>query len=194
MFCAKHATSTALHSDFAHVKRNTISRKHLCWCRSHVNENSCTKVKTIRMKAKWFQRRMLSWHRDKVGCWWPTIFVKLFLLQSKFFLNKPLANRLVTMTNLFTNTFWCNNNIVMQLLSQVWYHVQRVYGKDISRHYDKMFPKLCAAEEAEVCPESFLFWQNLMRQIFLVRVALLWILTFHLNLGSVCAAAKFRMY
>jgi len=23
------------------------------------------KVKTIHMKAKWFQRRMLSWHRDK---------------------------------------------------------------------------------------------------------------------------------
>jgi len=33
-----------------------------------------------------------------------------------------------------------------------------------------------------------------MLQIFLVRVELLLVLTFHLNLGSVCAAAKFRMY
>jgi len=30
-----------------------------------MNENSCTKVKTIHMKAKWFQRRMLSLHRGK---------------------------------------------------------------------------------------------------------------------------------
>jgi len=52
----------------------------------------------------------------------------------------------------------------------------------------------CAAEEAEVCRESFMFWQNLVLQIFLLRVALLWVLTFHLNLESKCAAVKFRMY
>jgi len=33
-----------------------------------------------------------------------------------------------------------------------------------------------------------------MLQTFVVRVALLWVLTFHLNLGSMIAAAKFRMY
>jgi len=51
---------------------------------------------------------------------------------------------------------------------------------------------------AEVHRESFMFWQNLKLQIFLVRIALLWVLTFHLNLGylfeNMCAAAKFRMY
>jgi len=54
IFCAKHATSTALQSDSIHVKRNTISSIQLCRCWPHMNENSCTKVKTIHMKAKWF--------------------------------------------------------------------------------------------------------------------------------------------
>jgi len=48
------------YTDATHVKRNAISHTQLCRCRSHINENSCTKVKTIHMKAKWFQRRMLS--------------------------------------------------------------------------------------------------------------------------------------
>jgi len=34
-------------------------------CRPNMDGNSCTKVTTIHMKAKWFQRRMPSWHRDK---------------------------------------------------------------------------------------------------------------------------------
>jgi len=34
-----------------------------CW--PHMNENICTKVTTVHMKAQWFQRRTLSWHRDK---------------------------------------------------------------------------------------------------------------------------------
>jgi len=57
IFCAKHATSTALHSDSTYVKRTHHFR---CRCRPHMNENSCMKVKRIRTKAKWFQRRMLS--------------------------------------------------------------------------------------------------------------------------------------
>jgi len=60
-----HYHSSAPHYDSTHVKRNTISRTQLCRCRPHMNENSCTKVKTLHMKAKWFQRRILPWHRDK---------------------------------------------------------------------------------------------------------------------------------
>jgi len=37
-----------------HVDRTTILRTQLC--RLHMNENSYTKVKTIHLKAKWFQR------------------------------------------------------------------------------------------------------------------------------------------
>ena len=59
IFCANHATS---HST-AHVKRNTIFRTQIC--RPHMNENSSTKVNTNHMKAKFFQSRIPSWHRDK---------------------------------------------------------------------------------------------------------------------------------
>jgi len=51
-----------LHSS-THVKRNTISRTQLCW--RHMNENSCTKVKAIHMKAKWFKPQMPSTHWEK---------------------------------------------------------------------------------------------------------------------------------
>ena len=40
IFCAKYATSTALHSDSTHAKRNTISSTQLCRCRPHMNENN----------------------------------------------------------------------------------------------------------------------------------------------------------
>jgi len=33
--------------------------------RPHMSENSCTKAKTIHMKAKWFQTWIPSWHRKK---------------------------------------------------------------------------------------------------------------------------------
>jgi len=47
----------------AHVKGNTIFRTQLL--RLHMNEKSCTKVKTIHMEAKWFQPRTPSCHKDK---------------------------------------------------------------------------------------------------------------------------------
>jgi len=31
-----------------------------------------------------------------------------------------------------------------------------------ARIYGPVFPKLCAAEEAEACRECFMFWQNLL--------------------------------
>jgi len=58
--CNFHSTTLWLYT-----RKTTISRTQLCRCRPRMNVNSCTKVKTIHMKAKWFQRRMLSWHRDK---------------------------------------------------------------------------------------------------------------------------------
>ena len=77
------------------------------------------------------------------------------------------------------------NPMQNQMRSTKWHSA---INRSISA-FKAVFPKLCAAaywcaaEEAEVCRESFMFSQNLMLQIFLVRIALLWVLTFHLKLG-----------
>ena len=61
-----------------------------------MNENSSTKVDTIHMKAKWFQPRIPSWHRDMYAVDSQLVSSKYSYYKAIFLKINPSANGLVT--------------------------------------------------------------------------------------------------
>jgi len=61
-----------------------------------MNENSCTKVKTVHMKAKWCNDECYP-DTETSRLLLANYFRETILTTKQVFLNKPSANRLVTM-------------------------------------------------------------------------------------------------
>ena len=114
-------------------KRNTLLRTQLC--RPYMNENSSTKVNTIHMKAKWFQPRIPSWHRDKYAADCQLVSSKYSYYKTNFYFKyticQPIGNYWYCRIR-FCGSLWkfCDCGVTITVLCNYYYecntHLDRV--------------------------------------------------------------------